>query len=568
MMNTSLNLLARERALASLPPQLVQQIEPVTFRSRGHLLIIGPEDLGRLAADRLPMMSSITLLANGQISSQDDLHLEQAFNAGQQAKLLYTPLVSLKGWMGQFELQVMTEDQQPLNPAQALIGQPYFDLVLDLSAQPVLAVELPPAGYFARALEAQAPIQALLDQTLIEELQSLQGEFDKPRYIQVNHDLCAHGDRGQVGCQRCLDVCPADALSSQAMPPYHDLTIQVEQSLCHGAGSCATACPTGALSWVQPQPATQLARLRQLLTIYREEGGEQAVVYFYAEDTPPDLAQLPAEVIPCALEEAASVGMDMWMALLTSGARAVAIQLTPDTPPTLRALIEREVRLAGLLLEALGHPAQRISWIEQQGEAPHAADWARLPPEQATWEISDPYPWEGKRATLNAALERLYEQAEAAQPVVALPSGAPFGQVKLAEADCTLCMSCVSICPTQALLGGQTTPELHFNEGSCVQCGLCVAACPEKALTLEARFVVAPGERLEARLLKSEPPFHCIRCAKPFATQSAIHNIMKKLEAHPYFQGEAAQRLQMCEDCRVRDSYLELARDPEAQLRL
>lgn len=57
------------------------------------------------------------------------------------------------------------------------------------------------------------------------------------------------------------------------------------------------------------------------------------------------------------------------------------------------------------------------------------------------------------------------------------------------------------------------------------------------------------------RILYEEQPFLCITCGKAFASQSVIEQMTAKLKQHAMFQGEALQRIQMCEDCRVKDIY-------------
>ncbi|MBN9619126.1 MAG: DEAD/DEAH box helicase, partial [Actinobacteria bacterium] len=67
---------------------------------------------------------------------------------------------------------------------------------------------------------------------------------------------------------------------------------------------------------------------------------------------------------------------------------------------------------------------------------------------------------------------------------IVLPDGAPFGAVTVNVEGCTLCLSCVSACPTGALSDDPERPMLRFTEDACVQCGLCKATCPEKVITL------------------------------------------------------------------------------------
>jgi len=159
-----------------------------------------------------------------------------------------------------------------------------------------------------------------------------------------------------------------------------------------------------------------------------------------------------------------------------------------------------------------------------------------------------------KRQLLRTAINHLFEEAPRRKKVVSLPAGAPFGQIRVDKSACTMCMSCVAVCPTAALREGQGLPQLKFSEWSCIQCGLCATACPEDAIRTEPRFLYDDAERSEPRLLHEEQPLCCISCGKPFATRSAIKAMMKRLEGHWMFQSEAERRrLEMCDICRVKD---------------
>jgi ferredoxin len=137
--------------------------------------------------------------------------------------------------------------------------------------------------------------------------------------------------------------------------------------------------------------------------------------------------------------------------------------------------------------------------------------------------------------------------------VIALPAGAPFGAVEVNVDGCTLCLACVSACPTGALGDDPERPLLRFTEDACVQCGLCKATCPEKVISLKPRLdfaaVTAP-----ARVLKEEEPFTCIKCGKPFGVKATIERVSKKLEGRHWMYESGSKRLElikMCEDCRI-----------------
>ena len=62
---------------------------------------------------------------------------------------------------------------------------------------------------------------------------------------------------------------------------------------------------------------------------------------------------------------------------------------------------------------------------------------------------------------------------------------------------------------------------------------------------------------MSLRILYEEEPFLCIECGKAFASQRVIEQMTEKLQKHSMFQGDAVKRIQMCEDCRVKDIFTE-----------
>ncbi|MDN3720678.1 4Fe-4S binding protein [Roseibium salinum] len=132
----------------------------------------------------------------------------------------------------------------------------------------------------------------------------------------------------------------------------------------------------------------------------------------------------------------------------------------------------------------------------------------------------------------------------------------PYGAVVLDQDACTLCLSCVSLCPSGALKENPDQPQLRFQEDACLQCGICTTICPENALTLDPRLNLG-DDALAPIVLKEEEPFSCIECGKPFGVRSTVERLTGKLAGkHSMFQNEKAVRLiQMCDDCRVNAVY-------------
>ncbi|WP_324015214.1 4Fe-4S dicluster domain-containing protein [Aeromonas hydrophila] len=532
----------------------------VSYQSQGRLLLVGPEDRIRRAASLLPQGVMPTLLVTESVFDAEAADLEAIFEATATLDALALREPSLTGYLGQFQLTGLNGQGERISlaalcfPQQATVGsEPRFDLVADLGRAPLFALERPPVGYLHLADD-----QGLAAR--LAELCALTGIFDKPRYFRLDPEACAFTARGVPGCSRCLDVCPTDALK-----PING-RIQIDPHLCQGFGSCASACPTGAIAYHQPDANTSGDYLFRLLKHYREAGGEAPQLLIAGENdrewVETELTRLPANWLPVWVEESASLGIESWFAALAYGASAVRIALGDDAPTNVRALVERELASAAVLLAGAGLTADRIALFNPDAEQDKAISC-----EPAAALLDKPLKGD-KRENLFAAFDALWQANNGGREPLAVPHGAPYGSVELKESDCTLCMGCVAVCPSRALHAVGHTPGLNFIEQDCIQCGMCEKACPEQAIVLVPRLQPVPEARRAVQSLKAEEAACCIRCAKPFAPASLIRRIQQKLAGHSHFQNEAAQRLLMCEDCRVKDVFAALAADPVSQLKV
>ncbi|MCJ8216968.1 4Fe-4S dicluster domain-containing protein [Aeromonas veronii] len=553
---------ARARAYALQHTVKTDNLIPATvsYQSQGRLLLVGPEDRIRRAASLLPAGVKPTLLVTASVFDAEAADLETIFDATASLAALTLREPSLTGYLGQFQLTGLNGQGERVNLAALCFtqqaaenGEPRFDLVADLGRAPLFALERPPVGYLHLADD-----QGLAER--LAELCALTGIFDKPRYFRLDSEACAFTARGVPGCSRCLDVCPTDALK-----PING-RIQIDPHLCQGFGSCASACPTGAIAYHQPDANTSGDYLFRLLKHYRDAGGEAPQLLIAGENerewVEADLIRLPANWLPVWVEESASLGIESWFAALAYGASAVRIALVDDAPASVRALVERELASAAVLLAGAGLAANRIALFN-----PDAEQDKPISVEPAVALLDKPFKGD-KRENLFAAFDALWQANEGSREPLAVPHGAPYGSVELKESDCTLCMGCVAVCPSRALHAVGHTPGLNFIEQDCIQCGMCEKACPEQAIVLVPRLQPVPEARRAVQSLKAEEAACCIRCSKPFAPASMIRRIQQKLAGHSHFQNEAAQRLLMCEDCRVKDVFAALAADPVSQLKV
>ena len=547
-MTTTLNLpeetsdgRARRAALSQLTAEAVTPTAVVGFVSRGRCLIIGDETRGRELGATLDVarFQPVVVVPGDQAPSVD---------ASSAAPLVRGGRLRVAGALGDFDA-TLTHGSET-HDVGALLSPPVerFDLVVDLGTRPLLRQAMLPLGYYAPGEDPEALAE------VVATLPDMLGEFEKPQYFEYDAEICAHGRSGKRGCTRCIDACPAAAIVSFGE------RIEVNPYLCQGGGACATSCPTGAITYAYPRAHDLLGLVHRGLASYRDAGGTHAVVlYFDAASSGPLseglVRQLPERVLPIEVEEVGSVGLDAWLVTLAYGADAVVLAAADRTPVQAIETAQDQMLIGKTILGGMGYDEQRIRLINVDQPSEALSVLENLPAGTARRPAGFQSPPD-KRGRLRIAIEHLYEQAPQSRRSVPLPEGAPFGEIRVDAKACTLCMGCVSVCPTHALQDGRGLPQLNFREWNCVQCGLCERACPEDAITLSARFLYDVEARERSRTLHEEPPFCCVVCGKPFATRSMLDRVNRRLEGHWMFQTEQARRrLQMCETCRVKDVY-------------
>ncbi|MDH3672683.1 MAG: 4Fe-4S binding protein [Gammaproteobacteria bacterium] len=546
---------AREAALRAAPLAIEKSTSLVEYRSSGELLIIdqfksvGDEERALHLANELGDRLSCTVLISGLASTGVKEDAEPAL-AARGVRVAVGRLAQLTGYLGNFAADLSTPSG-PVKLTQHLgMAKQHFDLVLDLTVPAHFRQETLPLGYYAPGRDTMALTRAL------DELPDLMGEFEKPKYFAYNPDICAHGGSGLIGCRRCLDACPTLAIGSLGD------SIEVNPYLCQGAGVCATACPSGAITYAYPSTSDLLDGLRAMLKAYRQTGGRHACILFHDREKSKALleriaARLPEQVIPVEVEEAGSVGLDTWLATLAYGACQVAVLGAGATPSVLNELRAQHA-YATAILEGMGYPAEQLQLIDSEDDDAVLETLAKLP------EFSPPRPagfagLDEKRTTIRLAVDHLHAHAPAPTAVATLPRGAPFGEIEVDGSGCTLCMACASICPHAALSdGGGELPQLLFDEWNCVQCGLCETACPEDVITLVPRFLYDAEMRRATRTLNEAEPFCCVSCGKPFATKNMMAKMQAKLKGHWMYQkAETRRRMEMCDECRVKDMLMQ-----------
>ncbi len=542
---------AKQAALLAAAAERAPEPSYVTLTSQGVILIYGRDEAAIEAADLLKDALDVTVLIRPP--AEDILPRSNgAF------PVVRGSIRSAKGYLGAFELTIDQYAQpHPSSRAGFVFGPAKdgaisrCDVILDLSGVPSLFHGMDLRDGYVRADpgDREGVLKAVL------KARELIGTFDKPRYIAFNESLCAHARSRIVGCKRCLDLCPAGAITPDG---NH---VAIDPAICAGCGQCAAVCPTGAASYAVPPLDTLVRRLRSLLLTYREAGGESPIVLFHddAHGTPliEALARfgdgLPANVLPLAVNEVAQIGLEAIAAAFAYGASALRFLLR-GKPRHDTAGLRETLALAAPILDGIGLDRARAGTIETDDPFSLATLLGDIGEYEPVALPAVFLPIGGKRDILRLALHELHRVAPASADRIALPTGAPFGSVDIDADRCTLCLSCVPACPTGALRDNPDKPMLRFVEDACIQCGLCKATCPEKVITLTPSLDFSRAST-QPRVLKEEEPFRCTRCDAPFATKSTIERIATLLVGkHWMFQSgdPRLSALMMCADCRMK----------------
>ena len=538
--------------IAALLAAAALDIEPapsVSLTSEGTCLVIGRDEDAITLAKQLSGRLEVTVLLHDPQDVMPPRVMDVPVFKGRVRQA--------RGYLGAFEIAV--DDYAPALPSSRAAlefelsrneASSQCDIIVDITGEaPLFPAHEKRDGYLRADPGDPAAVQRVAF-----EAGDLVGEFEKPRYIRYDPEICAHSRSRITGCTNCLDNCPTGAIESAGE------VVSIDPFICAGCGNCASVCPTGAATYQYPPVAGSMERLRTLLTGYHKAGGAQPVLLVHDDRHGAEAISLmarfgrglPARVLPFAVNEVTQIGLDFTAAAFSYGAERICLLV----PPTKRAEgeldgLDRLQHLNDAILDGLGYGTGRIELIEDAD--PEAVE-ARL---YGLKSIAAPTAGSfiamgGKRARMFTGLRHLHKHAPQPQDLVPLPEGSPFGRVHVDTGGCTMCLACVAACPTGAMLDDPDSPWLGFHEEACVQCGICEATCPESVISLEPRLNFTEDARKGVELNRKEP-FHCVRCGKPFAVEASIRRIMDQLAGKHWMfaQSDQAERIMMCEDCRV-----------------
>jgi ferredoxin len=499
--------------------------------SEGLCLVMGPAEAAFAAAEQLSDHLSVTVL----LTEGDEIPDTRAYD------VITGRLRRATGALGQFEVVIDALRQvEPggrggfdlTEPRDGGVSQ--CDVILDLRGDtPLFPAHDKREGYLRADPGHPAGVSAA-----ILAASHLVGTFEKPLYVRTEPLLCAHSRAEQTGCTRCLDLCPTGAIT----PNGEHVT--VDPMICAGCGACSAVCPSGAISYDAPPVDLVFRRVQTLAKAYLDAGGESPRLLVHDSHGRDMIGLsarhgrgLPVDVIPLEMTAIGAFGHAEITAALAAGFASVTLLPGPKAD---REALTAQVALA----RAIAGDARVVILDTPDPDAMSDSLYDETAPAAVATPVR---PLGTRRQITRQAARALHPDTER----LPLPEGAPYGAVLVDTDACTLCLSCVSLCPSGALGDNPDLPQLRFQEDACLQCGLCANICPEDAITLEPRLDLTEAA-LRQEVVNEEEPFACIECGSLFGVKSTIDRITEKLQGHAMFQGgDKIRMIQMCDDCRV-----------------
>ncbi|WP_425092994.1 4Fe-4S binding protein [Tropicimonas sp. S265A] len=507
--------------------------------SEGMCLILGAQETAFAAAEQVADHLSVTVLVTDPAV---ELPLTRRYD------VIVGQLKSAAGALGGFSLRIdQLQQVRPGGRGALTLSEPRdgaqstCDLILDLrGGTPLFPAPEKREGYLRADPGSPAAVAAS-----VMAASHLIGTFEKPLYVGLAEHLCAHSRAEQTACTNCLDICPTGAIT-----PNGD-HVAIDPMVCAGCGACAALCPSGAITAQDPPVPFLMQRVQTLAGTYAKAGGTDPVLLVHDDTHGAEMIRLaarfgrglPAHIIPLALEKVSGFGHAETLGALASGFAGVTVLLSPTTE---REALERETNLANALSDTPRMALLDVADPDAMSEAFYEA----VPVPNGAAPV---LPMGDRRQITRLAAQALRPGSDETLP---LPAGSPYGAVLVNQDSCTLCLSCVSLCPSGALTDTEDKPQLNFQEAACLQCGLCANICPENAIELVPQFNLADSA-LQEVVKNEEEPAACIECGALFGVKSTIDRIVAQLEGkHPMFaSSDQGRMIRMCDNCRVQAQY-------------
>ena len=368
------------------------------------------------------------------------------------------------------------------------------------------------------------------DNALLAFLQSKSPIYRYKNFTNYDSSICQLHQRREECCGACAEICPTVAILKDG----EKRELVFSQVDCTGCGDCVSVCPSGSLEFA-PLPR---ASFWALLDFYR---GKKIVIFDEDFELESLEIALPAGVLPLVLKTA-QLNETTLLALLQSSGASVVLCVTrlsrgnEESIALLNEIFERKFKKKAVFVafdkENLQKALQKCEFIEN---------------------LSYEMPKNSMLKREHFAKRLAHIVGEDDLGVVKSGEWVRYGQIKVDESRCTLCLACVGACNVGALVADAKDHSLKFNASLCTTCGYCVSSCAEPdTIALERSGIELKADYFAFRVLAQDELFKCVECGKEFATKKAVERVASLMRDKFASNEKKLKTLYCCTECKAK----------------
>jgi len=372
------------------------------------------------------------------------------------------------------------------------------------------------------------PLKSSVDDVLAK-VRSHIANYEYKKFTNYDKTICQYHERREEVCGKCAEVCPTVAIVKNDEKKH----LEFSQIDCHGCGGCVSVCPSGAIDYA---PSNRES-ISQMSKFY--DNHIPLIIPHKMKISSLDI-DLKENVLPFKIEGEKFLHEATLLTLLQESGSQVVFYTdflskgTKDSISILNQVYQAKYKKDAILLamneDELNAALEEVDFIENSKYKLNNMEMR-------------------KRELFAIRLSYIVENNDLG--VVHTGENIHYGQVKVNESNCTLCLSCVGACNVNALIADASDNTLRLNPSLCTSCGYCELSCPEiDCLTIEQDVINLNPSWFQEEILAQDELFACVECGKEFATKKAVNKIASALA--PIFKSDPIKErtLYCCESCK------------------
>ena len=368
--------------------------------------------------------------------------------------------------------------------------------------------------------------------SMVKEIENLIGDFTYENTILYDENKCQYHHRDKTMnsyCSECESVCPTFAITKD------DKTKELRFSNidCIFCGKCVGVCPSGAMQKANA-PLIEITKAAQL---YRDKIplilGKQDIQSLVDSDI--DIKD--SDTIPLLLPNINMLNEVYLISILqTTGTQCI---LYGNIESNLKDSIEFINELYTKVLN------KKVIYLQNEIKS-----YKNLAIENIT-----KYQYKAESSEFSREIfgERVkFLIRDNTYGSLANKPSIKYTDLTIDANVCTLCMSCVESCNTNALISSKDNFELLLNPSLCTACNLCVDICPESVIKMPLNGMELNNSFFTYNTKAKDKPFKCIECGKIFASEKSIKKVQGMM--FPIFNDDEIKKKSIlcCSDCKVK----------------